>query len=412
MAVDQHERDRAVPCMNRAQPGVGFGQLRFGASRSPTERPLPTESEDPMSNPSPSRRRQRARRAWLAAAVASTVALPLLVPAVTVTAEAATKTTTKKKVKTTTTKRRKPPAPAKGSKKAGDLWQPNGRPPVAALNFDPNPPSKDLANPSAPSEDAAYKLVEPTAPIFSILIIGTDARPNERPDKTRGDSIHVFTYNPALKKASLVGFPRDSYVKAPSGEMRKINEIMSTAGPDAFLATVNGLTGLNTKRYILTGFDGFKKIVDGVGGLNVPVDPSMNDPFSGAQFAKGWFQFNGNAALAFARARKTLPRGDFDRSANQAKMMVYGFERLRESTDNIRALLNWVLVVRKNSISNVKATEWMYLAQIARSIPGSAITSKIVPGAPETIDGSDVIRLDEAAMTALAADLADGVLGN
>ncbi len=330
---------------------------------------------------------------------------------------AATKTTKKtiksaKKVKTKTTKRRKAPPPAKGSKRVGGLWQPNGTPPVLALNFDPNPPSKDPANPSAKDETQAYSLVESTGGIFSILIIGTDARPNERPEKTRGDSIHLFTYNPTLKKASLVGFPRDSYVTSPGGVSRKLNEILVTEGPDAFLATVNGLTGLPTQRYILTGFDGFKKIVDGVGGVKVLIDPSINDASSGAQFAKGWFQFNGAAALAFARARKALPRGDFDRSANQAKLMVFGFDRLRESTDNIRALLNWVLVMRKNTVSNVKATEWMYLAQIARSIPGSAVTSVIINGAPESIDGSDVIRLDEAQLKTVAADLVDGVLKN
>jgi polyisoprenyl-teichoic acid--peptidoglycan teichoic acid transferase len=317
-----------------------------------------------------------------------------------------------KKVKTTTTKKRKPPPPAKGSKRINGLWQPNGHAPFPPLNFDPSPPSQDPSNPSAKDDTLAYAQVEPTNAIFSILVVGTDARPDERPDKTRGDSIHVFTYNPVLKKASLVGFPRDSYVTSPSGATRKINEIMSTEGPDAFLATVNGLTGLNTKRYILTGFEGFKKIVDGVGGVNVLIDPQINDVSSGAQFSRGWFQFNGAAALAYARARKALPLGDFDRSANQAKMIVAGFDRLRESTDNIRALLNWVLVMRKNTISNVKATEWMYLAQIARTIPGSAITSVVIGGTPEIVSGSDVVRLDETQLATVAADLVDGVLKN
>ncbi len=371
-----------------------------------------------MSHPTNSSKiNKRGGRLALALLTASAVAASLLHSG---SAGAATKTTkksvkkavVKKGVKTTTTKKRKPPAPAKGSKRIKGLWQPNGRPPAQALTFDPNPPSKDPANPSAPDETLAFAAVEPAGGIFSILVVGTDARPNERPEKTRGDSIHLFTYNPTLKKASLVGFPRDSYVTSPGGVSRKLNEIMVTEGPEAFLATVNGLTGLGTKRYILTGFDGFKKIVDGVGGVNVMIDPTINDPTSGAQFTKGWFQFNGAAALAYARARKSLPRGDFDRSANQSKLIVFGFDRLRESTDNVRALLNWVLVMRKNTVSNVKATEWMYLAQIARSIPGSAVSSVIINGAPENIGGSEVIRLDEAQLNAVAADLVDGVLKN
>jgi polyisoprenyl-teichoic acid--peptidoglycan teichoic acid transferase len=331
------------------------------------------------------------------------------------TAVAATKTTKKvaSKAKTTTTKKRKPPAPAKGAKRIGGLWQPNaGRTGAAApLNFDPSPKSGDTNNPSAPNEAAAYALVEPTN-VFSILVVGTDARPGERPEKARGDSIHLFTYNPVLKKGALVGFPRDSYVQAPSGETRKINEIMSTAGPDAFLASVNGLSGLATKRWILTGFDGFAKIVDGVGGVVIKIDPSINDVSSGAQFAAGWFQFNGAAALAYSRARKALITGDFGRSANQGKLIIAGFARLRESTDNIRALLNWVLVMRKNTVSNVKTTDWMSLAQVARGIDQAGIISVVLSGASETVDGSDVIRLDEANMKAVFTDLADGVLGN
>ncbi len=295
----------------------------------------------------------RRGRSLLALILATVVGATLLIGSTSATsANAATKTTKKttkksskttkssgKKVKTTTTKKRKPPPPAKGSKRINGLWQPNGRAPFPPLNFDPNPPSQDPANPSAKDDVLAYAQVEPTNAIFSLLVVGTDARPNERPEKTRGDSIHVFTYNPVLKKASLVGFPRDAYVTSPSGASRRINEIMATEGPDAFLATVNGLTGLGTKRYILTGFDGFKKIVDGVGGVNVLVDPQINDVASGAQFSRGWFQFNGAAALAYARARKSLPLGDFDRSANQAKLIVYGFDRLRESTDNIPRFL-------------------------------------------------------------------------
>jgi hypothetical protein len=91
---------------------------------------------------------------------------------------------------------------------------------------------------------------------------------------------------------------------------------------------------------------------------------------------------------------------------------VFGFDRLRESTDNIRALLNWVLVMRKNTVSNVKATEWMYLAQIARTIPGSAVSTTVITGVPQLINGSDVVVLDDAQLQAISADLVDGVLKN
>jgi polyisoprenyl-teichoic acid--peptidoglycan teichoic acid transferase len=349
------------------------------------------------------------------AVLGTLAALSLTAPSGSVSAAAKTtkKSKSKKSAKTTTTKRRKPPAPAKGSSRStAGLWAPNGRPPAAALNFDPNPPSSDKSTPSAKNETEAYTKIQPDGKVLYLLIVGTDARPGEKPEKSRGDAIHIFSYNPSLKQGALIGFPRDSYVTTPSGDQRKITEVLSTAGPDAFMETVNKLTGLKIDRYIMTGFDGFKKMVDGVGGVNVQVKPQMNDKASGATFQEGWFQFNGNAALAFSRARKTLPQGDIDRSANQNKLMLFGFSRLRESTDNIRALLNWVLVIKKYTFTNLKPGDFMYYAQVARSIDPATMKTRVIGGTNESIGGSDVIKLDDALLKSTMQDLQDGVLGN
>ncbi len=356
--------------------------------------------------------RSRTARRVVIGVTASVMALALTAPSTSV--SAATKTTRKvvSKKKTTTTKRRKAPAPAKGSKRVNGMYAPNGRPPVAALNFDPMPPSKDKSLPSAKNETEAYSKVQPDGKVFTLLIVGTDARPGEKPDKTRGDAIHIFTYNPTLKKGALVGFPRDSYVTMTSGEKRKLTEVMSVAGPDEFLATINKLMGTKIDRYLLTGFDGFKKMVDGVGGVNVQVNPQINDKASGAQFQQGWFQFNGNAALAYSRARKTLPKGDFDRSANQQKVILASFARLRESTDNIQALVNWTKIIRTNTVTNMKVGDLMYYAQIARAIDPTTLKTQVVQGVPENVGGSEVIKLDEAMVASVSADLVDGVLGN
>jgi polyisoprenyl-teichoic acid--peptidoglycan teichoic acid transferase len=357
--------------------------------------------------------RFRAARRFGLVVVASVTALALTAPADSV--SAASKTTKRKvvaKKKTTTTKRRKAPAPAKGAKRVNGLYTPNGRPPVAPLNFDPNPPSKDKTLPSAKNETEAYTKIQADGKVFTLLIVGTDARPGEKPDRTRGDAIHIFSYNPTLKQGSIIGFPRDSYVTMTTGDKRKLTEVMSVAGPAEFLATMNKLTGLKVERYILTGFDGFRKMVDGVGGVNVQIKPKMNDVASGAQFQEGWFQFNGNAALAFSRARKTIPNGDFGRSANQQKLMLASFSRLRESTDNIQSLLNWTLVIRKNTMTNMKPGDLLYYAQVARFIDPATIKTKVINGVPDNIGGSEVIVLDEAEITSTVTDLQDGVLGN
>lgn len=365
------------------------------------------------SNASRAPRRGRLHLAVLAVTVA--VAAALLLPNG---ADAATKTTTKAKAKAkakakvTTTKRRKAPAPAKASKLKAGQWAPNGRPPAIPLNFDPNPPSGDKNYPSAKNETEAFAKVQADGKPFMVLLVGSDARTGEKVDRSRADAVHLFAYNPTLKKGLIIGFPRDTWVKTPSGDSRKINEVLSVSGPDTLLKTFNDLTGLSVTRYVIAGFDGFKAMVDGVGGINVEVKPAMNDKASAAQFQQGWFQMNGRAALAFTRARKTLTNGDFDRSANQNKMLVASLQRLRESTDNVRALLNWVYVGRKNTVSNVKPGDWMYLAQVSRAMDPTSLKTTVIPASPQQIGDQDAVAVDEEPFAALMADAADGVLGN
>ena len=319
--------------------------------------------------------------------------------------KSASKTATKKATRVTTRKT----VPAKKAKKVKSLFQPNGRAPLSPPPFVALPVSKDPALPSAPDDGAAFARVQPAGGVFSMLIVGSDARPNEKPEATRADSIHLFLYNAALKKGTLVGFPRDSYVQSQSGH-RKITEVLSTAGPDAVLAAVNGVSGIATKRYILTGFGGFTAMVDQVGGVNVLVKPSLNDPISGATFAEGWFTFNGKAALAYSRARKNLRNGDFDRSLNQARVLVYGLARMREQAGELTTLTKWVNIVRRNTITNTPAGDWLYLAQVARGIDPSAVSSIVLPGTTVSIGGSEVVKLNDAKVKAIFADLADGVL--
>ncbi len=291
-------------------------------------------------------------------------------------------------------------------------WSPNGRPPGAAIAFSATPPSADKTTPSAANEADAFKAVQPDGKPLFILIIGSDARPGQKVDRSRSDAVHLFAYNPVLKSGTMIGFPRDSYVTPPGAAKRKLSGVMSTQGPDAVVKTISTLMGVPVNRFVVTGFDGFTKMVDGIGGVPIEVNPAMNDKASGAQFQQGWFQMNGEAALAFNRARKTLPKGDISRSANQERFILATLTKLRATTGNINSLQAWVNVGRKNTITNIKAGDWLYFAQIARSIEPGRIKTMVVPGAPKTVNGESVVLLDAAKLPALTKDLADGVLGN
>ena len=302
-------------------------------------------------------------------------------------------------------------APGASKRNASGQWSPNGRPTGAAVLFSAQPPSGDKASPSAPTDADAFKAIQADGKPLFFLIVGSDARPGEKVDRSRSDAVHLFAYNPAKKRGALIGFPRDTWVTPPGSSPRKLSGVLSTAGPDVLVQTMKNLTGLPITGYVITGFDGFTKMVDAIGGVNVKVSPSMNDKASGAQFQEGWFQMNGEAALAFSRARKTLPKGDLSRSANQEKFLLATLGKMRESTADVKSLASWVSIGRKHTVTNIKLGDWLYFAQAARSVDPGSLTSTVVPATPKTISGQSAVVVVQPAFGSLMKDLTDGTVG-
>ena len=350
--------------------------------------------------------RNRPARSPLSRILRVLLAASFSVSVVAVPVAAATKTT-KKKVTATAKKGATATKPKVANKKQ---YAPNGRPPKPAGPFLWESQSPDASLPSVGSFEAATTAIVPNNKLFKLLVIGSDARPGEPFMRTRGDSLHIFLWNPAFNKGILIGIPRDSYVTLkPSGKKGKITGALSAGGPEGMLATVNALSGLNIDNYVVTGFAGLTNMVDDIGGVNVLVDPAMNDIYSGATFAKGdcrpgapppgcWFAMNGNAALAFNRNRHDVPNGDFGRSANQGKFLLYSMAKLREEVSDVPGLVKWIVSFKKNAATNLKPSELLILAQIARSIDPANIQNVVLSGKNGKVGtgktAEDVVNLD------------------
>ncbi len=296
---------------------------------------------------------------------------------------------------TKTTKTNKKTTTAKSPNKV--LRAPNGRPPKPAAPFfwDVSPGDASLVGEK--SFEAATTKIVPNNKILKLLIVGSDAREGQPVSRTRADSIHLLLWNPAFNKGILVGFPRDSIVPTKTGE-RKLTETLSTGGPELLLDAVNRLSGLKVEDYIITGFGGFVKMVDQIGGVNVLVDPAMNDTASGATFQKGWFAMNGQAALAFSRNRKGVANGDFTRSFNQGSLLLYSLAKLREEVSDAPGLVKWIRILQANTNTNLKPTDMLTLAQIARSIDPSSMQNVVLAGKNAKLGSGkkaqDAIRLN------------------
>jgi polyisoprenyl-teichoic acid--peptidoglycan teichoic acid transferase len=249
------------------------------------------------------------------------------------------------------------------------------------------------AKPTGPSVDFALPADAKSLPslgIFSMLFIGSDARPKQPLDRTRGDSLHVFTFNPKTKRGALLGIPRDTYTSLPGGRKGKITGALAMGGPQGMMQAVRTLTGIPVQHYVVTGFAGFTGMVDQLGGVTIEVPP-MNDKYSGAQFAGGWYSFNGKAALAFSRNRHDLKNGDFGRSLNQGRMLLAMLAKMRSETSKPEELQKWIQVFYANGKTDMTPLEMLDLAVIARQIDPSQIANVVLPGKVGTAGKASVV---------------------
>jgi polyisoprenyl-teichoic acid--peptidoglycan teichoic acid transferase len=324
------------------------------------------------------------------------VSASLLLPAIT--AQAAAKKPAAKPAAKTTSKTPAKPGTVKSKKPNTVLLAPNGRAPKPAGPFLWEIQSTDAELPSSNSFEAATTKIVPNNKLFKLLVIGSDARPGEPLDRTRGDSVHLIVWNPAWNKGIIVGFPRDSYVDIPGRGKDKLTSALAVGGPALMLQTVNNISKLNVENYVVTGFQGFTNMVNDIGGVNVLVDPQMSDPASGATFQKGWFAMNGPAALAFTRNRKAGVGSDLGRSLNQGRFLLYTLAKLREETSDVNGLAKWIGSFRTNTKTNLKTGDLMLLAQIARSIDPNNMQNVVLQGKNAKVKigklSQDVVQLD------------------
>jgi LCP family protein required for cell wall assembly len=247
---------------------------------------------------------------------------------------------------------------------------------------------------------------------FFILVIGTDARPGQSVARSRADSIHIVGINPKRRAASIVGIPRDSFVPIPGVGTRKINEGTVHGGPALMVRTVERLAGVRIDAYVLTGFAGFRRLVDAAGGIEVRIPYAMSDRNSGAYFKPGPKRLNGDQALAFSRNRYDAPGGDFGRSQNQNRVMIAAFQKLRrELRGDPGAIFPWVLAAGRHVQTDLSLAEVTDLLLAVRSIEPGRIRSRVVSGSGAMVGGQSVIRLGSSAYATFRDLRRDALLG-
>ena len=122
----------------------------------------------------------------------------------------------------------------------------------------------------------------------------------------RSDTIMIMRVDPSTKRAAVLSFPRDLWVKiAGRNSNNRINSAYVRDDPTRLLGTIYNNFGIEVDHFIQIDFCAFKTIVDGLGGVAVPFEYPARDKNTGLNVpTTGCFTFDGDHALAYVRSRK------------------------------------------------------------------------------------------------------------
>lgn len=161
---------------------------------------------------------------------------------------------------------------------------------------------------------------------INILLLGSDRRGSEH--NGRADAIILAILFPDIPAVNLLSIPRDLFVYVPGRGMSRINTAEAYGGVDLLKATLRYNLGLRVDYYVWVDFEGFKRIVDTLGGIDVPVDcrledwrPDPQNPGAYVPYTlqPGVRHMDGDLALWYVRSRMTT--SGFDRDRRQHKVL-------------------------------------------------------------------------------------------
>lgn len=228
--------------------------------------------------------------------------------------------------------------------------------------------------------------------VISILAIGSDARPDEETLKARGDAIHMIFLNTRTGAAADIGVPRDSWVEVPGVGSTRINAALYYGGPELMGRAVGNLVGVQPDYVFVTRFWSFVDIVKSIGPIQVDNPVPFSDEYLKPKgFRSGKITLYPYDAFAFSRIRHDLLRGDFDRSANQSRVIAAIQEKVHARRDDPGFLSKGVMSVMENLETNLSPAELWRLAHAVADVDPTKVTGCVVWGDIGNIDGASVV---------------------
>ncbi len=265
----------------------------------------------------------------------------------------------------------------------------------------------------------------------NILLVGDDHRPagaskaelaqlgtQDDGGGTNTDTMIVLHIPANGSRATMISFPRDSWVNIPGHGMAKLNAAFSygsqhgggdAGGAQLLIQVIHNMTGLTIDHFVRVSLLGFYDIAKVIGPIKVCLNKAAKDSYSGTNLPAGVTDLTPSQALSFVRQRHNLPRGDLDREVRQQYFLAAAFRTLESAgtlADPFK--LHDLLSAVSSSLETDQGLDLLKFAEQFQNVSSGNLTSATIPtlGTPTiTYDGQSVsiVAVDFAALPGFIA---------
>ena len=260
----------------------------------------------------------------------------------------------------------------------------------------------------------------------NILIIGSDSRNGTHGRFGRGiqgsrsDTSMILHISPTHTGATVISFPRDTMVpifscdrddnghpgqQAQPGVLEQLNSTFSYGGPACLWRTLEQVTSIHIDHFVEVDFEGFKSIVNDVGGVPVCLPYAIKDPASKLNLPAGKSMVHGDQALAFVRERHIGYGSDLQRINRQQVFLASLAQKIKQSSSlsNPTKLYGLVHDIASSltTDSGLTLTDMYAIANSLKGLSTSALQFIMAPVVPYPPNPNDLVEFSQPSADAL-----------
>ncbi len=230
--------------------------------------------------------------------------------------------------------------------------------------------------------------------IMNIMVLGLDSR-----DRTmRADTVMLWAINRKTGEINIVSVPRDMRVELPGRGLDKINHAYAYGEVGLTRDALEEFLDVKIDHYVTTDFEGFKNIVDIMGGIELEVEQRMR--YYGIdvtiELDPGLQVLDGDKALQYVRYRSD-GRGDLGRVERQQKLVKTFIQEIL-TFKNILKFPRLLPEMAENVKTDLELNQAIMLANKLKNVDFEEINTKTLPGNARLIEGISYVVPDEEAI--------------